>query len=229
MTGASNRPLWTIPDAALATDAVTDGDPISTITGISIDTRTLQTGDLFVALSDTRDGHEFVTAAFGRGATAALVRSTYARRPGDGLLLRVRDPLEALVALGRAARARLSPEARVIAVTGSAGKTTTKEMLRAVLSAIGPTHASEKSYNNHWGVPLTLARMPEDTKFGVFEIGMNHAVEITPLTKMVRPHVAMITTVGRAHLENFADGESGIARAKAEIFAGLPMPPPICP
>ncbi|MBX9925522.1 MAG: UDP-N-acetylmuramoyl-tripeptide--D-alanyl-D-alanine ligase [Hyphomicrobiaceae bacterium] len=227
MTGAANEPLWTISDAAMATAAVTDGVPISTITGISIDTRTLNPGDLFVALSDARDGHEFVTAAFGRGATAALVRSTYARRPGDGLLLRVGDPLDALVALGRAARARLSHEARVIAVTGSAGKTTTKEMLRAVLSAIGQTHASEKSYNNHWGVPLTLARMPARSQFGVFEIGMNHAGEITPLTKMVRPHVAIITTVGRAHLENFADGEAGIARAKAEIFAGLPLPPQI--
>jgi UDP-N-acetylmuramoyl-tripeptide--D-alanyl-D-alanine ligase len=128
--------------------------------------------------------------------------------------------LTALEALGCAARARLHKDARIVAVTGSAGKTGTKEMLRACFSALGPTHASEKSYNNHWGVPLTLARMPRETRYGVFEIGMNHANEIRPLTKMVRPHTAIVTTVEAVHLEHFPSVE-GIADAKAEIFEGL--------
>ena len=191
------------------------------VNGISIDTRTIQPGDLFVALQDVRDGHEFVTAAFTAGAEAALVKRDYPRKPGDGALLRVDDPLAALESIGRAARARLAPDARVIAVTGSAGKTGTKEMLRACLATAGRVHASEKSYNNHWGVPLTLALMPADTQFGVFEIGMNHANEIRPLTKMVRPHVAIITNVLPVHVGNFADGEVGVAKAKAEIFEGL--------
>ena len=148
------------------------------VTGVSIDTRTLEPGDLFVALKDQRDGHDFVPAAFKAGAAAALVSESYQRQAGDGALFRVADPLKGLEALGRAARGRLDPEARVIAVTGSAGKTGTKEMLRACLAKLGPTHASEKSYNNHWGVPLTLARMPRETRYGVFEIGMNHAGEI---------------------------------------------------
>lgn len=213
-------PLWTIDDAIEATGAVSDGIETGPVTGVSIDTRTIARGDLFVALKDVRDGHEFVNAAFRAGASAALVSDAYTRRPGDGLLLRVADPLAALGALGEAARERLPSEARIVAVTGSAGKTTTKEMLRTCLSAVGPTHASEKSYNNHWGVPLTLARMPRDTRFGVFEIGMNHLGEITPLSGMVRPHVAVITTVAPAHLGNF-DSIEQIAEAKAEIFSGL--------
>lgn len=212
--------LWPIDDLLAATAAVANGLLGNPVTGVSIDTRTISPGDLFVALKDARDGHEFVTAAFENGAAAALVRQDYTRRPGDGLLLYVDDPLAALERLGRAARARLNSDARVIAVTGSAGKTTTKEMLRTALSAIGPTHASEKSYNNHWGVPLTLARMPAASRFGIFEIGMNHAGEITPLSRMVRPHISIITSVGEAHIENFPDGIAGIARAKAEIFAG---------
>ena len=198
-------------------------NPDAAITGISIDTRTIAPGDLFVALKDVRDGHDFVETAFQKGAAAALVERDYVRQSGNGVLLRVDDPLKALESLGRAARTRLSPAARVIAVTGSAGKTTTKEMLRACLSALGATHASEKSYNNHWGVPLTLARMPADTRYAVFEIGMNHAGEITPLTKMVRPHVAIVTTVEAVHLEHFASVEK-IAEAKAEIFSGLEPP-----
>jgi UDP-N-acetylmuramoyl-tripeptide--D-alanyl-D-alanine ligase len=212
--------LWTFDDLVAATGADADGARLSGITGVSIDTRTIRQGELFVALKDQRDGHDFVETAFRNGAGAALVSSGYARQPGDGLLLRVADPLAALSALGRAARARIAPEARVFAITGSAGKTTTKEMLRVCCQRLGLTHASEKSYNNHWGVPLTLARMPAATRYAVFEIGMNHAGEITPLTRMVRPHVAIVTTVVSAHLEHFGT-EEAIADAKAEIFLGL--------
>jgi UDP-N-acetylmuramoyl-tripeptide--D-alanyl-D-alanine ligase len=169
-------------------------------------------------LRDARDGHAFVTSAFDRGAAAALVEAAYERLPADGPLLRVPDPLEALRGIARAARARTS--AAIVAVTGSVGKTGTKEALRACLMRIGATHAAERSFNNHWGVPLTLARMPPSARFGVFEIGMNHAGEITPLTKMVRPHVAIITTVEPVHLEFFGS-LAAIAEAKAEIFAGL--------
>ncbi len=214
------NPLWSFDALVAAARATAAGTPDRPITGFSIDTRTLQPGDVFVALKDQRDGHDFVSAAFAKGAAAALVAESYAARDGDGALIRTKDPLRALEDIGRAARARLSPDARVIAVTGSVGKTTTKEMLRLACSALGPTHASEKSYNNHWGVPLTLARMPATARFAVFEIGMNHAGEITPLTRMVRPHVALVTTVENAHIENFAN-EEGIADAKAEIFLGL--------
>ncbi len=213
--------LWHWRDLVAAARGQADGAPTTPITGFSIDTRSLEPGDVFVALKDQRDGHEFVTAAFARGAGAALVSRDYTRKSGDGALLRVEKPLAALERIGRAARARLSPEARVIAVTGSAGKTGTKEMLRACLSSVAKTHAASQSFNNHWGVPLTLARMPTDTRFGVFEIGMNHAGEITPLTRMVRPHIAIITNVLPVHVGNFDSGEIGIAQAKAEIFAGL--------
>lgn len=221
-------PLWTLAEIIAATNASLGRgfstnatvDRAAPVTGVSIDTRTIEPGNLFVALKDVRDGHEFVTTAFKTGAAAALVSASYERQPGDGPLLHVPDVLKALEGLGKAARARLSPGARVIAVTGSVGKTTTKEMLRACFAPLGQTHAADKSFNNHWGVPLTLARMPADTQYGVFEIGMNHAGEITPLTKMVRPHVAMITTVEAVHLEHFGSVEA-IAEAKAEIFAGL--------
>jgi UDP-N-acetylmuramoyl-tripeptide--D-alanyl-D-alanine ligase len=216
----SRKPLWSFDELLEAAAGRAVGAPARSITGVSIDTRTLEPGDLFVALKDQRDGHDFVGAAFAKGAAAALVSDTYAAEDGDGALIRSSDPLHALEAIGRAARARLSPGARVVAVTGSVGKTTTKEMLRLAFSAIGPTHASEKSYNNHWGVPLTLARMPAATRYAIFEIGMNHAGEITPLTGMVRPHVALVTIVANAHIENFAN-EEGIADAKAEIFLGL--------
>ena len=217
-------PLWTWDELRDAVPfAVAEGTPDGAITGFSIDTRSLQSGDVFVALKDQRDGHEFVTAAFKAGAAAAIVSESYQRKPGDGALLRSgRDVLKALVAAGAAARQRLVPSARVIAVTGSAGKTGTKEMLRACLSTVAPgkVHASEKSYNNHWGVPLTLARMPAGTDFAVFEIGMNHAGEIAPLSKLVRPHAAIVTTVEAVHLEHFGSVED-IADAKAEIFQGL--------
>ncbi|NJO24407.1 MAG: UDP-N-acetylmuramoylalanyl-D-glutamyl-2, 6-diaminopimelate--D-alanyl-D-alanine ligase, partial [Sphingomonadales bacterium] len=197
-------------------DGATDG----VLTGFSIDTRTLAPGEVFVALRAERDGHEFVSGAFERGAAAALVRRGYVRKPGDGALIRVNDSLGALEAIGRAARARLQAKARVVAVTGSAGKTGTKEMLRACLSQAGSVHAAEKSFNNHWGVPLSLARMPANVDFAVFEIGMNHAGEITLLTRMARPHAAIVTNVLPVHLGQFPS-EEAIAEAKAEIFLGL--------
>ncbi len=212
--------LWHWDELAAAAGGSADGTAAGSVTGFSIDTRTLVPGDVFVALKAERDGHEFVAQAFERGASAALVNRTYARAPGDGALIRVDDPLRALEHIGRAARARLNADARVIAVTGSAGKTGTKEMLRACLAQAGSVHAAEKSFNNHWGVPLTLARMPAGVGFAVFEIGMNHAGEITPLAQMVRPHVTIITNVLPVHLGQFAS-EEAIAEAKAEIFAGL--------
>jgi UDP-N-acetylmuramoyl-tripeptide--D-alanyl-D-alanine ligase len=214
--------LWTLPDLERASGGTLDGSSAIPLTGFSIDTRTLKAGDVFVALKDQRDGHDFVTTAFVKGAGAALVSSTYERQRGDGALVRVADTLSGLESIARAARARLSPAARVIGVTGSVGKTGTKEMLKACLLLVAPgrVHAADKSFNNHWGVPLTLASMPADGLFGVFEIGMNHAGEITPLTKLVRPHVAIITAVEAVHLEHFANVE-GIAEAKSEIFLGL--------
>lgn len=212
--------LWTLSELVDASGGKADGTTDADISGVSIDTRTLRPGDLFVALSGQRDGHDFVERAFAAGAVAALVSTKYKRCDGDGALLRVDDPLTALEAIGRAARARLPVGARVVAVTGSVGKTGTKEMLRDALGVQGRTHASVKSYNNHWGVPLTLARMPRDTQYGVFEIGMNHAGEITPLSNMVSPDVAIITAVEAVHLEHFKSVDE-IADAKAEIFDGL--------
>ncbi len=213
------RPLWT-PDAmAAAMQARPEGALPSAVTGLSIDTRTLQAGDAFFALTDARDGHDFVEAALQAGASLAVVAAgKRAMLPNDAPLLVVPDVLEALRALGRAARARSS--AKVIGVTGSVGKTGTKEALRLALSADGETHASAKSYNNHWGVPLSLALCPLGARYAVFEMGMNHAGEITPLTALVRPHVAIITTVEPVHLEYFGSVEK-IADAKAEIFAGV--------
>ena len=208
--------LWTSTDA----DAATKGRSTTpwSATGVSIDTRTLQPGDLFVALKDARDGHDFVAQALAKGAAAALVT----HRP-DGVaatapLLIVPDVLKALEDLGHAARTRT--RAKVVGVTGSVGKTSTKEMLRAILSGQGRTHAAEASYNNHWGVPLTLARMPADTDFAVIEIGMNHPGEISPLARLTRLDVALITTIAPAHLEAFG-GLDGIATEKAAIFDGL--------
>ena len=212
-------PLWTWDDLVRASGANADGAPQNSISGFSIDTRSLRPGDAFIALKDRRDGHEFVSAAFAAGAAAALVKRDYQRQNGDGALLRVDDPQTALEHIGIAARGRLNANARVIAVTGSVGKTGTKEMLRVALSELGRVHASIKSFNNHFGVPLTLAAMPLDCDFAVFEIGMNHANEIRPLSNFVRPHAALITTVEAVHLENFASIED-IADAKAEIFDG---------
>jgi UDP-N-acetylmuramoyl-tripeptide--D-alanyl-D-alanine ligase len=211
------EPLWTLDALLAATGGRLEGAP-GAINGISIDTRTIERGDLFVALADARDGHEFVANAFAKGAAAALVREDWQAPAGCGALVRVADPLRALEALGRAARARTS--AKIIAVTGSVGKTGTKEALKLCLTAQGATHASERSYNNHWGVPLTLARMPAATRNAVIEMGMNHAGEIAPLTRMARPHIAIVTTVAPVHIE-FFPSEEAIADAKGEIFEGL--------
>jgi UDP-N-acetylmuramoyl-tripeptide--D-alanyl-D-alanine ligase len=196
------------------------GMPPEGVGGISIDTRTLAPGDLFFAIKgDNSDGHDYVGAAFARGAAAAVVDEVHADALKHlGTLYIVHDVLQALEGLGRAARKR--SKARIIAVTGSVGKTSTKEALRKVLSDAAPTHASDKSYNNHWGVPLTLARLPEHARYAVFEIGMNHPGEIAALVDMVRPHVALVTTVAPVHLEHFENVEA-IARAKAEIFSGI--------
>ena len=186
--------------------------------GVSIDTRTLQPGDLFVALKDVRDGHDFVAQALEKGAAAALVSRVPEGLSSGAPLLVVPDVLKALEDLGRAARARA--KARVVGVTGSVGKTSTKEMLRVVLGGQGRVHAAEASYNNHWGVPLTLARLPREADFAVIEIGMNHPGEIAPLSHMARPDVVVITIVAPAHLEAF-DSIEGIAHEKAAIIDGL--------
>ncbi|WP_342070497.1 UDP-N-acetylmuramoyl-tripeptide--D-alanyl-D-alanine ligase [Yoonia algicola] len=208
--------LWTAADAVAATGGTATQDWAAQ--GVSIDTRTLQPGDLFVALTDVRDGHDFVAQALEKGAAAALVTHVPEGVAPDAPLLIVADVLEALGAMGRAARVRT--KAKVAAITGSVGKTSTKEMLRAVLERQGKCHAAEASYNNHWGVPLTLARMPADTDYAVIEIGMSNPGEITPLSQMAQPDVAMVTTVAAAHLASF-DNLAGIAAEKACIMDGL--------
>jgi UDP-N-acetylmuramoyl-tripeptide--D-alanyl-D-alanine ligase len=213
-------PLWTVDAMAAAMGAERAGLLPPAITGISIDSRSVKTGEAFFAIKgDVHDGHDFVAAALGQGAGLAVVARD--RRGGcgnDAALLVVDDVLEALRQVARAARLRST--AKIIAVTGSVGKTSTKEALALALSPSGETHASRASFNNHWGVPLSLARMAATAQYGVFEIGMNHAGEITPLVHMVRPHVAIITAVEPVHLEYFGSVEA-IADAKAEIFLGL--------
>ncbi|HSF94809.1 MAG TPA: UDP-N-acetylmuramoylalanyl-D-glutamyl-2,6-diaminopimelate--D-alanyl-D-alanine ligase [Thermohalobaculum sp.] len=210
--------LWTAAEAAAATSGTAQGG-WEGVTGVSIDTRSIAPGELFVALEgENRDGHDFVAGALEAGAGAAMVARVPEGVAPDAPLLLVDDTLAALGRLGAAARARSA--ARVIAVTGSVGKTSTKEMLRAMLGCQGRVHAAEKSFNNHWGVPLTLARMPADTEFAVIEMGMNHPGEIAPLSRLARPHVALITTVEPVHLAAF-DSVEQIADAKAEVFAGL--------
>lgn len=208
--------LWTGQEAAEATGGKTTTD--WTANGVSIDTRTLQPGDLFVALKAARDGHDFVAQALEKGAGAALVSHVPEGVASDAPLLIVEDVQAGLEDLGQAARNRCA--AQVVGVTGSVGKTSTKEMLASILEPQGRTHASVASYNNHWGVPLTLARMPRDTEFAVIEIGMNHPGEIAPLARQARPHVALVTTVAAVHLEAF-ESVAGIAQEKAAIFDGL--------
>ena len=208
--------LWTSHDAVAATGGRVKRD--FTVAGVSIDTRTIAPGDLFVALQAARDGHDFVAQALEKGAGAALVSRIPEGVADDAPLLIVPDVLAALEALGQAGRARMA--GKVIAITGSVGKTSTKEMARIALTGQGNIHAAEASYNNHWGVPLTLARMPADTDFAIIEIGMNHPGEIEPLARLARPQVAMITTVAAAHFEAFGNIE-GIAQEKGAIFRGL--------
>ena len=211
-------PLWTCDEVLAATGGKATGVDW-TAKGVSIDSRTLQEGDLFVAIKgDNVDGHDYVLKAFARGAAAAIVSDDTPAMHEAGPLVLVPDALEALSRLGRAARHRTG--AKIIAVTGSVGKTGTKEALRLLLSQQGPTHASALSYNNLWGVPLSLARMPARTQFGILEIGMNHSGEITPLSKLVEPFVTLITTVEAVHMAHFNSIEE-IADAKAEIFDGI--------
>jgi UDP-N-acetylmuramoyl-tripeptide--D-alanyl-D-alanine ligase len=218
--GASAEPLWIGRDLTDAMVARVVGSAPDRIGGVSIDTRTLAPGDAFFAIKgDNRDGHDFVKDALARGAAAAVVgRDRLGELGGAGPLLVVDDVLAALVRAGRAARAR--SDARIVAVTGSVGKTSTKEALRHALAPQGSTHASAASYNNHWGVPLSLARMRRDAAFGVFEIGMSAAGEIMPLVDMVKPHVAIITAIAPVHLRFFPSLDA-IADAKAEIFSGI--------
>ena len=205
--------LWTASELVEATGGTFSG-PFDA-DGLSIDTRTLAAGELFVALlGEGRDGHAFVADALAKGAAGAIVHEDVSARP----VLRVDDTLAALTRLGGFARWRFG--GRLVAVTGSVGKTTTKEMLRCALSAFGSVHAAVASYNNHWGVPLTLARTPRDADFCIAEIGMNHAGEIAPLTRLARPHVAVITTIAKAHIGYLGSIEA-IADEKASIIEGL--------
>ncbi len=210
--------LWTARDLIEATGGRLDAPLHAQISasGVSIDTRSLNQGDLFIALAgENGDGHAHVATAFAKGAAAAMV---HADVPCGGPLLRVDDTLSSLARLGAYARSRFS--GRVVAITGSVGKTTTKEMLRLILAAHGPTHAAVASYNNQWGLPLTLARTPPGAAFCIAEIGMNHAGEIEPLARLARPHVAVITAIEKAHIGHLGSIEA-IADEKASIFRGL--------
>ncbi len=210
-------PLWTFDELVKATGGTLTGTgEAASATGINFDSRALQPGDIFLALKGVRDGHDFVPQAFQSGAVLAVTR-----RPIDGgPCLLVPDVQKALEDMAAFARGR-APQCRRGAVTGSVGKTSVTQMVMQGLLRAGRAHSAVKSFNNHIGVPLTLARMPRDTERAVFEIGMNHANEITPLSEFVAPHAVVITAVGAVHTENFPDGEAGVARAKAEIFDGL--------
>ena len=213
------EPLWTLGEILSATGGTSLGAGTTPVTGFSIDSRSLGKGEGFVAIrGPNRDGHAFVAAALDAGAACAIVDGTFPRGDEERLV-RVGDTLAALNALGRAARAR-AKDTVVIAVTGSVGKTGSKEALRLALQPSGSVHASAKSFNNHWGVPLSLANMPQTIRFGVFEAGMNHAGEIDALTRLIRPDIAIITTVAPVHLGFFRSVDD-IADAKAEIFRGL--------
>jgi UDP-N-acetylmuramoyl-tripeptide--D-alanyl-D-alanine ligase len=213
-------PLWTAQQARAATGGMVRV-PFAA-TGVSIDSRSLRPGDLFVALeTESGDGHRFVADAFARGAAAAMVHRLPDGVPDDAALLQVADTLEGLHALGAFARARFG--GRVVAITGSVGKTTTKEMLRAALAPFGKVWAAEASHNNQWGVPLTLARLPRTHDFGVVEIGMNHPGEIAPLARLARPDVAAITAIAAAHIGHMGSLEA-IAREKLAIAEGLTSP-----
>ncbi len=222
------NPVWTLGEVIGATGGRCEGDPAAPISGFTIDSRALETSEGFIAIrGPNRDGHDFVQKALDADAGCAIVEETYStkapREAASDLdemrLVRVQDTFDGLNSLGREGRDR-AEHAVIIGVTGSVGKTGTKEALRVALSPSGSVHASVKSFNNHWGVPLTLANMPRDIDYGVFEVGMNHAGEISALTRLVRPHIAIITTVAPVHLGFFASVEE-IADAKSEIFEGL--------
>lgn len=220
MTNPDDVILWTRLELLVTLDGRSRHKLEAPIRSISIDTRTLQPGGLFFAIrGEARDGHDFVSDALEKGAAAAVIDSAHEGLfAEDQAVIVVDDVLLALERLARTRRQQM--QGLALAITGSVGKTSTKEMLRIALSGQGRVHASVASYNNHWGVPLTLARMPKATRFGVFEIGMSNPFEILPLTAMVRPHIAIVTTVEPVHLAQF-HGVEGIADAKGEIFAGL--------
>lgn len=207
-------PLWTSAEIVAATGGTASSD--FECNGVAFDSREIGPGDLFFAMKgEQADGHRFVAQAFASGASGAVVSA-----PVDGPHILVSDTMRALEQLGMASRQRV--DANIVGVTGSAGKTGTKEALFAALERCKPgrAHRSVKSYNNHVGVPLSLSRMPRETEYGVFEMGMNHEGELAALTQFVRPHVAIVTTIAPAHIEHFGS-EDRIADAKAEIFEGL--------
>jgi len=204
--------LWTSEEASKATDGVAMGR--WEVTGLSIDSRSLKAGELFIPLKDVRDGHEFIPSAREAGAGAVISERNIEAAPA----LIVDDSLAAMRDMAVAARQR--SKAKRIAITGSVGKTSLKEAISAICQSVGRTHKSQKSFNNHWGVPLTLASMPKDTEFGVFEAGMNHAGELADLSPLIAPHVAVITKIAPAHLAHFENIDA-IAEAKSEIFQGL--------
>lgn len=208
--------LWTSAELRAATSGALAAE--CAVTGVSIDSRSIASGDIFIALRDQRDGHDFVADALARGAVAAMVDHAPQGAADTTKLLMVGDTLAGLTALGAAGRARAA--ARVVGVTGSVGKTTTKEMLRVALGAFGATHASAASHNNHWGVPLTLARLPRDAAFAVIEMGMNNRGEIAPLSRLAQPHIGIITSIGTAHIGNLGS-QAAIAAEKGDIIAGI--------
>ncbi|MEM6681583.1 MAG: UDP-N-acetylmuramoyl-tripeptide--D-alanyl-D-alanine ligase, partial [Pseudomonadota bacterium] len=214
------QPLWTVKSICDAADAVSSG-PDSAIFGLAIDSRDVREGDAFFAMPGTQmDGHDFVPMAFEKGAAIALVRRDWTppETIDDARLIRCDCPKQALIAMGVARRAAV--DAKIIGVTGSVGKTSLKDALFRCLGRERLAHTNVRSFNNDVGVPLTLARMPLETQYGIFEMGMNHAGELTELSAWVRPHVALITTIALAHYEHF-ENEEGIADAKAEIFTSL--------
>jgi len=210
--------MFTQEEAKKATNGICEGN-WTEITSVSIDSRNLSQGDLFIALKGpNNDGHDYVDMALTNGATAALVENNFKSKTPNQALLRVQDTMQGLHDLGQFKRA--NTRAKIIGITGSVGKTGTKELLSIALAPFGVTHASQKSYNNHWGVPLTLANMPNDCQYGVFEMGMNHEGELTKLSAQVRPDIAVITNVEPAHIGHFKNVEA-IAHAKIEIFSGM--------
>jgi UDP-N-acetylmuramoyl-tripeptide--D-alanyl-D-alanine ligase len=208
--------LWTSTELRAATSGVLAAE--CAVKGVSIDSRSITSGDIFIALRDQRDGHDFVADALARGAMAAMVDHAPQGAVDTAKLLMVGDTLAGLTALGAAGRARAM--ARVVGVTGSVGKTTTKEMLRVALGAFGATHASAASHNNHWGVPLTLARLPRDAAFAVIEMGMNNRGEIAPLSRLAQPQIGIITSIGTAHI-GLLGSQAAIAAEKGDIIAGI--------